>query len=108
MPAISVLVSTYNEPQWLEWVLLGYSRQTFTDFELIVVDDGSTADTRERIDALRPRLPYALRHFWHPDRGYRKCTAMNRGIELARRLPRLQRRRLRAARRLPRGPHGRT
>ena len=84
MPAISVLVSTYNEPQWLEWVLLGYSRQTWTDFELIVVDDGSTAETRDRIDALRPHLPYALRHFWHPDRGYRKCTAKNRGIELAR------------------------
>ncbi len=84
MPAISVLISTYNEPQWLEWVLLGYSRQAFTDFELIVVDDGSTDETRDRIDALRPRLPFALRHFWHPDRGYRKCTAMNRGIELAR------------------------
>jgi len=83
-PAISVLISTYNEPQWLEWVLLGYSRQTFTDFEMIVVDDGSGPDTRARIDALRPTLPFPLRHFWHPDEGYRKCTAMNRGIELAR------------------------
>ena len=84
MPAISVLISTYNEPQWLEWVLLGYARQTFTDFEMIVVDDGSRDDTRDRIDALRPQLPYALKHFWHADEGYRKCTAMNRGIELAR------------------------
>lgn len=83
MPNASVLISTYNEPQWLEWVLLGYARQTFTDFEMIVVDDGSTADTRARIEALRPYLPYPLQHFWQPDEGYRKCTAMNRGIAMA-------------------------
>ena len=84
MPAISVLISTYNEPQWLEWVLLGYARQTFADFEMIVVDDGSGPETRACIEALRTELPYELRHFWQPDLGYRKCTAMNRGIEMAR------------------------
>ena len=40
-PLLSVLVSTYNQPRWLELVLWGYSVQTVTDFELIVVDDGS-------------------------------------------------------------------
>ena len=83
VPAISVLISTCNEPQWLEWVLLGYARQTFTDFEMIVVDDGSGAETRVRINALRAEMPYVLRHFRQPDLGYRKCTAMNRGIEMA-------------------------
>lgn len=84
MPQLSVIISTYNEPQWLEWVLLGYARQSFTDFELIVVDDGSAPETRARIDALRPQLPYALKHFWQADEGYRKCRGMNRGIALAR------------------------
>ncbi|HOX70806.1 MAG TPA: glycosyltransferase family 2 protein [Dokdonella sp.] len=83
MPAVSVLISTYNEPQWLEWVLLGYARQTCTDFEMIVVDDGSGPATRARIDALRSTLPFPLRHFWQPDEGYRKCRAMNRGIGMA-------------------------
>ena len=84
MPQLSVLVSTYNEPLWLEWVLLGYARQTFKDFDLIVVDDGSGPETRARIDALRPELPFHLEHFWQPDEGYQKCKAMNRGIALAR------------------------
>jgi glycosyltransferase involved in cell wall biosynthesis len=66
MPAISVLISTYNEPQWLEWVLLGYARQTFADFEVIVVDDGSGPETRARIEGLRTEVPFGLRHFW-PD-----------------------------------------
>ena len=83
MPRASVLISTYNEPQWLEWVLWGYSTQSMTDFELIVVDDGSGPDTRARIDALRPQMPYRLRHFWQPDEGYQKCKGMNRAILLA-------------------------
>jgi glycosyltransferase involved in cell wall biosynthesis len=83
MPVASVLISTYNEPQWLEWVLWGYSAQSNTDFELIVVDDGSGPETRERIDRLRPQLPYRLRHHWQPDEGYQKCKGMNRAILLA-------------------------
>jgi len=83
MPAVTVLFSTYNEPQWLEWVLWGYATQTTSDFEVIVVDDGSRPDTRERIDAVRPQVPYRLRHFWQPDEGYQKCKGMNRAILLA-------------------------
>jgi glycosyltransferase involved in cell wall biosynthesis len=83
MPRASVLISTYNEPQWLEWVLWAYATQSMTNFELIVVDDGSGPDTRQRIDALRPQMPYRLRHFWQPDEGYQKCKGMNRAILLA-------------------------
>ena len=82
-PDVSVLFATYNEPQWLEWVLWGYATQTHKAFEVIVVDDGSREDTRARIDALRPQLPYRLRHFWQPDEGYQKCKGMNRAILLA-------------------------
>lgn len=82
-PDASVLFATYNEPQWLEWVLWGYATQSHRNFEVIVVDDGSREDTRERIDALRPLMPYRLRHFWQPDEGYQKCKGMNRAILLA-------------------------
>jgi glycosyltransferase involved in cell wall biosynthesis len=83
MPAVSVLFATYNEPRWLEWVLWGYSTQDLSDFEVIVVDDGSGPETRAVIDRLRPQMPYRLRHFWQPDEGYQKCKGMNRGILLA-------------------------
>lgn len=79
----SVIVSTYNQPDWLERVLLAYARQDTPGFELVVADDGSREDTRARIDALRPALPYALKHVWHPDDGFRKCVIMNRAIEAA-------------------------
>jgi glycosyltransferase involved in cell wall biosynthesis len=83
-PLLSILVSTYNQPRWLELVLWGYSVQTVGDFELIVVDDGSGPETREVIERMRGLVPYRLRHFWQPDEGFQKCRAMNRAILLAR------------------------
>lgn len=82
-PLASVIVSTYNQPEWLQRVLLAYAGQDARDFELVVADDGSREDTRARIDALRPTLPYALKHVWHPDQGFRKCAILNRAIAAA-------------------------
>lgn len=76
----SVIISTYNQPDWLELCLFGYACQDRVDFELIVADDGSAAPTRERIEALRPELPFTLRHVWQEDRGFRKTRILNKAI----------------------------
>lgn len=80
---LSVILSTYNSPDWLEKVLWGYFAQTYRNFELLVADDGSTDATRERIDDVRRETGLALRHVWHEDRGFRKCAILNRAIEVA-------------------------
>jgi len=49
---VSVIVSTYNKPDWLEKVLWGYVHQDHHDFELIIADDGSTRETRELIGSV--------------------------------------------------------
>ncbi len=77
-------MSTYNQPDWLERALLAYARQKAREFELVIADDGSREDTRQRIDALRAQLPYPIEHVWHPDDGFRKCAILNRAIERAR------------------------
>ena len=79
-PAASVIFTTYNQPDWLEKVLLGFAAQDRRDFEVIVADDGSGEPTRERIERLRPALPFPLRHCWQEDDGFRKCEALNGAI----------------------------
>lgn len=82
-PTASLILSTYNQPEWLQRSLWGFACQDRTDFEVVVADDGSGEDTRAAIEAMRPQLPYRVRHVWHEDRGFRKCTILNRGIEAA-------------------------
>jgi glycosyltransferase involved in cell wall biosynthesis len=56
MPAISVIVPTYNCGRWLAESLDGIFAQTERDFEVIVVDDGSTDDTPRVLDAYAGRI----------------------------------------------------
>ena len=80
---LSVIVTTYNQPAWLEKVLWGFAAQTFRDFEVLIADDGSDDVTRAAIERLRPALPFPVRHLWHEHRGFRKCEILNKGIVAA-------------------------
>ena len=81
---ISVIVSTYDKPAWLEKVLWGYSRQDLRDFELIVADDGSGEETRRLIARFAERSDFPIRHLWHEDQGYRRSVILNAAILAAR------------------------
>ena len=50
---------------------------------MLIADDGSGPATRAVIEAWGARLPFPLRHVWHPDAGFRKCTILNRAITAA-------------------------
>jgi len=47
VPLFSVIIPTYNRRELLRQALASVLAQTFTDYEIIVVDDGSTDGTRE-------------------------------------------------------------
>ncbi|MDP9348746.1 MAG: glycosyltransferase, partial [Gemmatimonadota bacterium] len=76
----SVVLTTYNQPRQLELVLRGYAVQTRRDFQVVVADDGSGEETREVLERLRRETGLDLLHVWHEDRGFRKCTILNRAI----------------------------
>lgn len=77
---ISVIISTYNAEKWLEKVLIGYTNQTYKDFEVIIADDGSRPSTKELIDRYAANYPVPLRHLWHEDKGYRRQEILNVAI----------------------------
>ena len=59
LPVVSVVVPTYNRAERLGETLRSVLNQTWQDFELIVVDDGSTDDTRNVLDSF-PRAQCIL------------------------------------------------
>lgn len=58
MPKISVIIPCYNSAKFLAATLESVYAQSFTDYEIIVVDDGSTDLTREVLEPYRNRLRY--------------------------------------------------
>ena len=77
---VSVIISTYNAPDWLEKVLWGYTCQDYADFEILIADDGSGSETKEVIRFFQENSSLEIRHLWHEDRGYRRQTILNKAI----------------------------
>lgn len=47
---VSVVVPLYNKSAWIERCLASIARQSYRDFEVIVVDDGSTDDSPTKVE----------------------------------------------------------
>lgn len=75
---ISVVITTYNRPDALEAVVKACFSQTDKNFEIIIADDGSAANTKDCIDRLRAASPVPILHVWQPDEGFRAAMARNR------------------------------
>lgn len=78
---VCVIISTYNNPKWLEKTLWGYMHQLRPADEIIIADDGSGEETAEMIARYAAWLP--IRHVWHEDHGFRKTTILNKAVEKA-------------------------
>jgi glycosyltransferase involved in cell wall biosynthesis len=80
MPLVSVIIPTYNRALLLPRAVASVCAQTFTDFECIVVDDGSTDETSAFLG--NADLPDAVRHIRFPgNRGV--AAARNAGVAAA-------------------------
>lgn len=75
---ISVILTTYNRPDALRAVLKGLLSQKDCTFEVVIADDGSTADTAQVLDIFRQQL--SLTHIWHEDKGFRAAAIRNKAI----------------------------
>lgn len=76
----SIIISTYNATEWLEKVLHGYNNQTYTSFELVIADDGSTEETKQLLEQMQAKVFYKIIHVWHEDNGFQKSAILNKAI----------------------------
>jgi glycosyltransferase involved in cell wall biosynthesis len=63
MPKVSICIPTYNRSHYLTYSVNSVLKQTYTDFELIICDDGSTDDTA---DVVAKWQDSRLRYIRHP------------------------------------------
>jgi glycosyltransferase involved in cell wall biosynthesis len=75
MPRVSIVVPTYNHAQYIGQALNSVFEQTYKDFEVIVIDDGSTDNTR---GAIQP-FSNNLRYIYQKNSG--RGAARQRGVE---------------------------
>ncbi len=80
---LSVVVSTYNQPEWLSKVLHGYLNQTHEDFEVIIADDGSDERTRVVVQRFQHLAKFQIKHVWQEDDGFQKTRILNKSITAA-------------------------
>jgi glycosyltransferase involved in cell wall biosynthesis len=81
-PTVSVVIPTYNQPALLLETLATVFAQTFTDYEVIIINDGSTDDTAAQLEPLQQLHSPRLRVITQPNAGI--GAARNRGLDEAR------------------------
>jgi glycosyltransferase involved in cell wall biosynthesis len=78
LPAVSVVLPVYNCPRYVGEAIESILGQSYSDFELIMIDDGSTDETPS---VLRRYSDLRIRLFRQQNQGL--AATLNRGIELA-------------------------
>ena len=63
----SIIVPVYNRPDEVDELLASLTRQAYTDFEVVIVEDGSTVPCKEVCDKYADKLP--VRYFMKPNSG---------------------------------------
>ncbi|RDK85482.1 glycosyltransferase family 2 protein [Marinirhabdus gelatinilytica] len=81
MSSVSVIISTYNQPRWLTKALWGFEGQTFTNFDIVIADDGSTEETATVIQQFQQKNVLKIAHIWQEDDGFQKTKILNKAIK---------------------------
>jgi GT2 family glycosyltransferase len=75
----SIVVLTYNRADALIPVLSALARQCDSRHEVVIADDGSNEQVVEFLRSQLPVFKCAVKHIWHPDRGFTASRARNLG-----------------------------
>jgi glycosyltransferase involved in cell wall biosynthesis len=77
-PHVSVLMSVYNDSEYLDFSVSSILEQTYRNFELVIINDGSNNKTRDKLLAFRdPRLQII-----HNDSNLGLTSSLIRGVSL--------------------------
>ena len=78
MSILSILTPTFNRRKYIQYLYESLNEQSIMDFEWIVVDDGSTDETKEYIKGLNINSKFPIKYIFKENGG--KHTAINTGL----------------------------
>ena len=77
-PLISVVIPTYNREKFIKNTIESVLNQTYQDFEIVVVDDGSTDNTKDVVASIKDKR---IRYIYQENKGAQ--AARNKGLNNA-------------------------
>jgi len=80
-PLVTIVLPTFNRSSFLPDALASIEKQTFSDWELVVVDDGSTDSTRDAVSAFAASREQSVRYVYQTNQG--PAAARNCGVREA-------------------------
>lgn len=78
---ISIIIPVFNSSEYLPSLLESIEKQTYNNYEIIIVDDGSVEN--KAIFALNPQFPKLNLTIIKLDKNYGACVARNKGAAIA-------------------------
>lgn len=79
MPETTVLIPSYNGAKYIQSALLSVLSQKYTDYEILIIDDGSTDNTEELVKILEDKR---IRYYKN-ESNMGIVASLNRGLDLA-------------------------
>jgi len=80
IPKVSIILTVYNHEEFIKEAIESVLQQSFLDFELIIINDGSEDNTRDQIEKYAPNEKIIIKNIDHIGRQ----KALNLGFKLAR------------------------
>ncbi|HWR53790.1 MAG TPA: glycosyltransferase [Bryobacteraceae bacterium] len=83
-PQVSLIIAVYNALRFLRLVLAGYRRQSFSDFEIVIGDDGSGPEIAKFVEQFSNTSGIPIKYVYQADEGFRKSRILNEAIRVSR------------------------
>ena len=80
---ISVIVAVYKRLDMLHLILQALSRQSYTNFEVIIAEDNDATETIDFIRYACEKYAYPIKHVSQEDVGFRKTAILNKALRVA-------------------------
>ena len=84
MPRVGLIISTFNQREYLARVLTAVDRQSSPPDEVLLADDGSENETRQLFAKWSANQKARCQHVWQPHEGFRKAAILNEAVANAR------------------------